>query len=148
MENFTPIPALLGGMLIGLSAVIMLAVLGRIAGISGILGGLLTVDGGDRLWRLLFIAGLVAGAGLYAVLGGDVGAIDINPFKFSDGAQTAVLIAAGLLVGFGTQIGSGCTSGHGVCGLGRFSPRSLTATVVFMGIAGLVVAAVRLGLGG
>ena len=64
MENFTPIPALLGGMLIGLSAVIMRAVLGRIAGISGILGGLLTVDGGDRLWRLLFIAGLVAGAGL------------------------------------------------------------------------------------
>ncbi len=148
MENFTPLPALLGGLLIGLSAVIMLAAMGRIAGISGILGGMLSFKNGDRLWRVLFLAGLVLGAGAYAVLGGDISGIDINPFGLSENTQTAVLVFAGLLVGYGTQLGSGCTSGHGVCGLGRLSRRSLTATLIFMGTAGLVVAALRLGLGG
>ncbi len=148
MENFTPVSALIGGLLIGVSAVIMLAVMGRIAGISGILGGILTLKGGDRLWRLVFIAGLVVGAGAYAALGGDVSGININPHGLGEGAQTLVMVLGGLLVGFGTQLGSGCTSGHGVCGLGRFSPRSLTAVVTFMAVAGVVVLLVRLGMGG
>jgi uncharacterized protein len=148
MENFTPIGALLGGLLIGLSAVIMLAVMGRIAGISGILGGMLTLKTPDRAWRLLFLFGLIVGAGLFAVLGGNVSEININPFEFSESTQTIMLVLGGLLVGFGTQMGSGCTSGHGVCGLGRFSRRSLVATVTFFGTAALVVAVIRLGTGG
>lgn len=145
MENFTPIPALMGGLLIGASAVIMLAAMGRIAGISGILGGLLDHKAPDRMWRNFFLVGLVAGAALYAAFGGDVSGINVNPFELSDDIQTGVLIVGGLLVGFGTQMGSGCTSGHGVCGLGRFSSRSLAATMIFMGVAGVVVAVIRLG---
>lgn len=148
MENFTPVPALIGGLLIGLSAVVMLGAMGRIAGISGILGGLLNRDNPDRMWRNFFLAGLVVGAGLYAAWGGNVSGIDLNPFNFSGDMQTAVLVVGGLLVGFGTQMGSGCTSGHGVCGLGRFSGRSLAATMTFMGIAGLVVFVIRLVVGG
>ena len=86
--------------------------------------------------------------GLFAVLGGNVSEININPFEFSESTQTIMLVLGGLLVGFGTQMGSGCTSGHGVCGLGRFSRRSLVATVTFFGTAALVVAVIRLGTGG
>jgi len=148
MENFTPVPALIGGLLIGLSAVVMLGAMGRIAGISGILGGLLNNGSPDRKWRNYFLAGLVAGVALFIALGGEVNAINLNPFDFSGELQTGVLIAGGLLVGFGTQMGSGCTSGHGVCGLGRLSPRSLAATMIFMGIAGLVVLIIGLAVGG
>jgi hypothetical protein len=148
MANFTPVPALIGGLLIGLSAVVMLATMGRTAGISGVLGGLLNNGSPDRGWRNYFLAGLVAGAALFIALGGDVGAINLNPFEFSGDIQTGVLVVGGLLVGFGTQMGSGCTSGHGVCGLGRLSPRSLAATMIFMGVAGLEVLIIGLAVGG
>jgi len=114
-----------GGILIGLAAVFLLAVTGRIAGVSGILGGLLTSRGGaERSWRLLFLLGLTAGAGLYRLFFGAL------PIQIQ--SNVPMLLAAGVLVGLGTRLGSGCTSGHGVCGLARLSPRSLSATVTFM----------------
>lgn len=148
MENFTPIPSFIGGLLIGLSAVILLLGQGRLAGISGILGGLLSAGSGGRPWRLLFFIGLIAGAAGYAMLGGDISTVDINPFRLSGNTQMTVLLLGGLLVGFGTQMGSGCTSGHGICGLGRFSVRSLVATGTFMATAGLTVVLVRYVFGG
>ncbi len=115
----------LGGMLIGLATVLLLALNGRIAGVSGILSGAVTApDRFDRSWRLLFILGLMAGAALYRVFSGAL------PVQIEAGTPT--LVVAGLLVGFGTRLGSGCTSGHGVCGLARLSPRSLAATITFM----------------
>jgi len=115
----------LGGMLIGLATVLLLALNGRIAGVSGILSGAVTApDRFDRSWRLLFILGLMAGAALYRVFSGAL------PVQIEAGMPT--LVVAGLLVGFGTRLGSGCTSGHGVCGLARLSPRSLAATITFM----------------
>jgi uncharacterized membrane protein YedE/YeeE len=122
---------LIGGALIGLAAVLLLALNGRIAGISGILGGLITSTGrGDRFWRCAFIFGLLAGAGLYALTSG-------LPLQLQ--ARGPTLLVAGLLVGVGTRLGSGCTSGDGVCGLARRSPRSLQATMVFMVAAALTV---------
>ena len=122
---------LIGGALIGLAAVLLLALNGRIAGISGILGGLITSTGrGDRFWRCAFIFGLLAGAGLYALTSG-------LPLQLQ--ARGPTLLVAGLLVGVGTRLGSGCTSGHGVCGLARRSPRSVQATMVFMVAAALTV---------
>ncbi len=122
--SFNPWQALAGGMLIGSAAVLLLWWNGRLAGISGILGGLLT-GAADWRWRGLFIVGLIAGAALY--------------YAGSNGAPVAratfppwLLAAGGLLVGFGTALGRGCTSGHGVCGLGRMSMRSLVATIVFL----------------
>lgn len=135
IENFTPVSALVGGALIGLAATILLLWNGRIAGISGIAGGLAPPVRGDIAWRLLFVAGLVIGAGLYR-LGDPTSTIEIE-------SSIPVLVAAGLLVGFGTQLGRGCTSGHGVCGLARLSPRSLVATAVFMAVAGITVYVVR-----
>jgi len=115
----------LGGMLIGLAAVLLLALNGRIAGVSGILNGAVTApDRFDRSWRILFILGLITGAVLYRLFSGAL------PVQIDAGMPT--LVAAGLLVGFGTRLGSGCTSGHGVCGLARLSPRSLAATMTFM----------------
>lgn len=127
--NFTPWPALAGGLLIGLAAAALLLFNGRIAGISGILGGLLHPKRGDMAWRVAFLAGLVIAPLAYGVFAPlpDVG-IDAGPWT---------LVAAGLLVGLGTRYGSGCTSGHGVCGLSRMSPRSLVATLSFM-LAGFV----------
>jgi uncharacterized membrane protein YedE/YeeE len=114
-----------GGVLIGLAAVLLLAVNGRVAGVSGILGGLLTSrSGAERSWRLLFVTGLIAGAALYRLFYG--------PLPIQIQSTAPVLLAAGALVGWGTRLGSGCTSGHGVCGLARLSPRSLLATVTFM----------------
>lgn len=125
--NFTPTPALIGGALIGLASVLLLLLTGRIAGISGILGGLLPPARGDTTWRLAFIAGLLLG-GLGFVYLGDLSSIVIE-------ADTPMLIAAGLLVGVGTRVGSGCTSGHGICGVGRMSPRGIVATCIFVGVA-------------
>ena len=124
--EFTPIASALGGILIGLSAVGLLLFNGKIAGISGIVGTLLEPpDKGDRGWRVAFVAGLLT-AGL-------VGALVVPAaFVFEITRSTAALIAAGLLVGLGTRIGNGCTSGHGVCGIGRLSRRSIAATVTFM----------------
>lgn len=121
---FTPVSALIGGALIGLSAVWLMAANGRIAGISGIAGGLIGPSVPDRLWRLAFVAGLIAAPLIVMLASGPV-AVTIE-------AGPLTLIAAGLLVGVGTQMGSGCTSGHGVCGLSLFSPRSLVSVAVFM----------------
>lgn len=128
-NNFTPWTSLAGGLMIGIATALFLIFNGRIAGISGIVGGLLTPARGDIAWRLAFVGGLV-----------------LSPLVFSSIAPLPqvhieagypVLILAGLLVGIGTRYGSGCTSGHGVCGLSRRSPRSMVATVAFM-FAGFV----------
>ncbi len=130
MENFTPVTALAGGLLIGTSAVLFLWLNGRVAGISNIAAGLLAGRRGDTAWRLLFLGGLVAGAAAVHAVSGAVPT-----------ARTAfpgwLLAVAGLLVGFGTSLANGCTSGHGVCGLGRLSARSLAATLIFLA-AGIV----------
>ncbi|MCW5700843.1 MAG: YeeE/YedE family protein [Rhodospirillales bacterium] len=138
MENFTPVAALVGGGLIGLGAVVLMAFTGRIAGISGIIGGLV---GRDWSWRLAFVAGLIGGPFLAQLFSGQAAETTVT-------ASTPVLVAAGLLVGFGTRLGSGCTSGHGVCGLAHFSPRSLAATLTFMGVGAIVVFIVRHVIGG
>jgi len=129
--------AALGGALIGLSAGLTMLLLGRIAGISGILGALLPPrPAADRLWRLGFLVGLVLGPLVLLLAGGSSG---IGQPALNLGGMAA----AGLLVGVGTALGSGCTSGHGVCGLARLSPRSLAATATFMGVAVAVVALMR-----
>ena len=140
ITDFTPGTALLGGALIGLAAALLLLASGRIAGISGILGGALAGPGEDRGWRLAFLIGLPLGAAVVSLVRGGL-AISVS-------ASPGVLIAAGLLVGFGTQLGSGCTSGHGVCGIARASRRSLAATGVFMATGALTVFVVRHGLAG
>lgn len=123
-NHFTPWSSLAGGALIGLAAALFLLLNGRIAGISGVLGGLLKPVRGDIAWRAAFILGLVGAPLVYGLFAGlPVPQID---------ADYAALIAAGLLVGVGTRYGSGCTSGHGVCGVARLSPRSLVATACFM----------------
>jgi uncharacterized membrane protein YedE/YeeE len=123
---------LVGGGLIGLAAVLLLALNGRIAGISGILGGMITANApSERWWRLAFISGLILGAGLVGLARGGL------PLELQ--ARGPILLLAGLLVGVGTRLGSGCTSGHGVCGLARRSPRSLAATLLFMAAAALTV---------
>jgi uncharacterized membrane protein YedE/YeeE len=123
-SHFTPWASLAGGLLIGLSAALLVAFNGRIAGISGILGGLLRLPKGDVAWRLAFLLGLVAAPLAYSLFAA-LPAVTVE-------AGTPTLIVAGLLVGIGTRYGSGCTSGHGVCGLSRLSPRSLAATAAFM----------------
>jgi uncharacterized membrane protein YedE/YeeE len=135
MELFTPISAAVGGILIGASAALLWLTLGRIAGISGIIGSLLTPSREDNAWRVAFIAGLVVAPVLYSAVGGFVPPIVVD-------APTSVVVTAGLLVGFGTRLGGGCTSGHGVCGMARLSPRSIVATLLFMtaGFASVFVA--------
>jgi uncharacterized protein len=128
-NSFTPWIALAGGALIGIAAAMFLLLNGRIAGISGIVGGLLRLARGDIAWRVAFIAGLVGAPGLYALVAG-------LPETRID-AGFGALVVAGLLVGIGTRYGAGCTSGHGVCGLSRMSPRSIVATLSFM-VAGFV----------
>ncbi|MCC5795489.1 MAG: YeeE/YedE family protein [Chromatiales bacterium] len=134
MENFTPFSALAGGLMIGSAALLLLALSGRIAGVSGIVNGAIENPGSDRTWRLAFVLGLVAGGSLYLL-------VWPQGVTVREGFPTGWLIAAGLLVGFGTRLGSGCTSGHGVCGIGRLSPRSLVATLTFM-VAGVLSTAV------
>jgi uncharacterized membrane protein YedE/YeeE len=130
MAHFTPVSAALGGALIGLSAAILWLGLGRIAGISGIVGSLAggSLPRGDVAWRLAFLAGLVAAPPLHALATGTAPAIQVT-------SEPGLLVAAGLLVGFGTRLGGGCTSGHGVCGLARLSRRSVVATALFIGAA-------------
>jgi uncharacterized membrane protein YedE/YeeE len=132
MHNFTPIASLVGGMLIGMSASAMLLLNGKIAGISGILAGVLKPVSGDTLWRGSFLGGLLVG-GLLLRLSMP------HAFDFGIIRPVPMLIAAGLLVGFGTRLGSGCTSGHGVCGISRLSSRSLVATMTFIASGALVV---------
>lgn len=125
MENFTPISAALGGAMIGLSAVWLMASAGRIAGISGILGGALNAPKTDKLWRWTFLLGLVLGPLL-------VGLFKPSTLQVSFPTTVPLLIVAAILVGIGTQLGNGCTSGHGVCGNARLSIRSLIATLTFI----------------
>ena len=128
-NDFTPVASLIGGVLIGFASIAVALLLGRIAGISGIVGGLLRPTAGDIGWRVSFLAGVMLAPLIYS-LWAAVPQLRIE-------SPTPSLIAAGLLVGVGTRLGSGCTSGHGVCGLSRRSPRSLAATVSFM-VAGFV----------
>ena len=141
MENFTPLPALIGGLIIGIATSMMLAFNGRIAGISGILGTLLAPSPGDVRWRVFFVGGLVAGG--VAMWMATPGAFQSDMIR-----SPALLVVAGLLVGFGTRLGSGCTSGHGVCGNSRLSVRSMVSTVTFIAAGAATVALSRLLMGG
>ena len=139
MENFTPIPALVGGAIIGLSASLLWLMRGKVAGISGILGGLLQLEQNDTLHRGLFFAGLLVGGVILSF--SYPASVSIHNTR-----SLPLLIIAGLCVGIGTRIGSGCTSGHGVCGLSKFSKRSLVATLCFM-LTGFITATLLLGMG-
>jgi len=137
MPNWIALPALAGGLLIGGAAVLLLLFNGRIAGVSGIAGGLLAPEvNGTRLWRALFLLGLVLGAwGIVAL-----GALAAPPRQ---GFPPLLLVIGGLLTGYGTSLAGGCTSGHGVCGLARLSKRSLVAVLVFVGVAMVTTFVVR-----
>jgi hypothetical protein len=140
MDNFTPLSAAIGGALIGFAAALLMLTIGRIAGVSGIVDGLISSAEG-RGWRTAFVAGLVLAPGISGLVG----------FTLSVPRMPAswVLVAgAGLLVGFGSRLGGGCTSGHGVCGIARLSPRSIAATLIFIGTAMVVVAIARHALRG
>jgi hypothetical protein len=134
-NNFTPLASTAGGLLIGLAAALFVLFNGRIAGISGILGGLLRPAAGDLSWRVAFLLGLVLAPLAWAAVH-PLPAVQVD-------AGTGALVAAGLLVGLGTRYGAGCTSGHGVCGLSRLSPRSLVATLTFMAAGFATVFAAR-----
>lgn len=138
MTEFTPLAGTIGGLLIGLSAILLMGGIGRIAGLSGIFGGLLSLNwNAEQGWRAIFIMGLLAGTALTALLGG----IDVAAISFT--GSPATIIIGGLAVGVGTALGSGCTSGHGICGIARLSLRGITSTVIFMAVAVATVFAVR-----
>jgi uncharacterized membrane protein YedE/YeeE len=128
MDHFTPVSALAGGLLIGISAATFLVLNGRIAGISGVLGGLFTSARDEAGWRAAFLVGLLSAPFVVLAAGGELPGVSLD-------VPLPILVVAGLLVGFGSRLGSGCTSGHGVCGVSRGSPRSLVATAVFMATA-------------
>ena len=136
MTNFTPVSAAIGGGLIGLSAVLLMLLTGRVAGISGIFGGCLGFGTNDKGWRIAFVAGLI----LAPLIASWIGYAMPSPQM---PASWAVVIAAGLLVGFGTRLGGGCTSGHGICGIARLSSRSIMATAIFIFTAIVVVTLTR-----
>ncbi|MEQ8708248.1 MAG: YeeE/YedE family protein [Rhodospirillales bacterium] len=131
VEDFDPLNGFIGGLMIGGGALLLLICTGRIAGISGIIGNLFA-NARDAGWRLAFMVGLVATPFVWLSVAGDP-----YPVQITD--SLPLLVTGGLLVGFGTRMGSGCTSGHGVCGLGRASPRSVTAVLIFIGVAMLTV---------
>jgi hypothetical protein len=136
---FTPWSAAIGGVVIGIAAALLVLVNGRVAGISGIVGGMLSPRAGDFAWRLAFVAGLLVAPLAYAAVAA------LPPITIEAGYP--ILIAAGLLVGVGTRFAGGCTSGHGVCGLSRLSPRSLVATLSFMAAGFITVFVVRHAIG-
>lgn len=142
MHNLTPLSGLLGGALIGLAAAMLMLLTGRIAGISGIFGGLLSPATHDRGWRVAFVAGLIAAPLVAAFATGAALPSPAMP------ASLILIVVAGLLVGFGSRMGGGCTSGHGVCGTARLSARSLVATAIFMAAAIITVAIARHMIGG
>ena len=136
MQNFTPLMSLAGGIIIGCAALLLLVSIQRIAGISGIIGGLFPVIRQDLTWRLFFVAGLLLGGFVLA-------AVYPNSLAINLTYSTPALVVAGLLVGFGSRLGNGCTSGHGICGLGRLSSRSMIAVVTFMATG--IISAVMVG---
>ena len=136
MQNFTPLMSLAGGIIIGCAALVLLVSIQRIAGISGIIGGLFPVIRQDLTWRLFFVAGLLLGGFVLATVYPNSLAINLT-------YSTPALVVAGLLVGFGSRLGNGCTSGHGICGLGRLSSRSMIAVVTFMATG--IISAVMVG---
>ena len=133
--HFTPWTSLAGGVLIGVAAALFALLNGRIAGISGIVGGMLLPRAGDVGWRMAFVAGMLLAPWAYLV----VSALPVTEV----GASQGTLVVAGLLVGIGTRLGAGCTSGHGVCGISRLSPRSIVATLAFMAAGFATVYATR-----
>ena len=133
--HFTPWAALAGGVLLGLASALFVLLNGRILGISGIVGGLLRPRAGDMGWRLAFVLGMLVAPGLYWLV--------VGPTQPRIDANWGMVVIAGLLVGVGTRYGAGCTSGHGVCGLSRMSPRSLVATLAFMGAGFVTVFLIR-----
>ena len=138
-NHFTPWTALAGGALLGLASALFILLNGRILGISGILGGLLRPKAGDIGWRLAFVLGMLVAPAIYLLLAG--------PMQPRTDASWGMVVLAGLLVGVGTRYGSGCTSGHGICGLSRMSPRSLVATATFMAAGFVTVFLLRHVLG-
>ncbi len=136
MADFTPVSAAIGGALIGLSVVLLMLFNGRIAGVTGIFAGLIEPQGSDRLWRAAFLAGLIAAPLTAAFLG-----LTVPVPQMPTGVVT--IAVAGLMVGFGTRLSNGCTSGHGICGIARLSPRSIVATAIFMAAAIAIVALTR-----
>ncbi|WP_119070077.1 YeeE/YedE family protein [Rubrobacter indicoceani] len=135
MENFAPLSGLVGGVMIGLSATLLLLLSGRVAGISGIVGGIFT-KGEKSLWRVAFVVGMLFAAVGYVAVVGREGLVELD-------VSLPLVVLGGLLVGFGTRLGSGCTSGHGVCGIARFSKRSIVATITFFVVAMVTVFIVR-----
>lgn len=146
MVHFTPWSGLAGGALIGLAAVLMMGLQGRVAGVSGIVGGLLRPARGDAGWRVAFVLGLILGAAVYCGAARFCWFASEPPIEIA--ASPALLVIGGVLVGFGTRLGRGCTSGHGVCGLARFSRRSVAATAIFMASGFLTVFVMRHLMGG
>jgi len=136
LQNFTPVSALLGGALIGLSAVLLLGISGRIAGISSIMSGLITTQGANRHWRIVFLLGLLLGTGIWQ-------SFTAASLSLRQDYPLWLIIPGGLLVGLGTRLGSGCTSGHGICGIALFSKRSIAATLIFMSFGLLTVFTLR-----
>jgi uncharacterized membrane protein YedE/YeeE len=136
MQAFTPLAATLGGLLLGVASSLLFLANGRILGVSGIVGELPSAPAGDRLWRVVFLAGLLSGGAMFALL---------RPGALAGAAEQTVgfAIASGVLVGAGTRLGNGCTSGHGLCGIARVSRRSIVATCVFMAAAAATVFVVR-----
>jgi len=136
LQNFTPLTALLGGALIGISAFLLLWFNGRIAGISTIMSGLYTTEGANRHWRISFLIGLLLGAFIWQWFSPE-------SLIFRQNYPLSLIVIGGFLVGFGTRLGSGCTSGHGICGIALLSPRSITATLTFMASGLLTVYLIR-----
>ena len=132
MENFTPAESLVGGIVIGIAALVLLRFYRRIAGISGIFGGLFPFNNGETLWRIVFLVGLITGGGILSFIHSDTVTFELT---YSNPA----LIMAGLLGGFGSRMVNGCTSGHGICGLGRLEQRSVVAVLTFM-VTGILTA--------
>ncbi|MFM1864110.1 MAG: hypothetical protein RLZ26_2632 [Pseudomonadota bacterium] len=140
ITEFTPLASLFGGIMIGLSAVILMAFNGRIAGMTAMLGGVFAPNSPDSPWRIAFLAGAIVAPMIATLLGAE--------FSFASPTTGALLALGGVIVGVGVTYGSGCTSGHGVCGLARLSPRSLVATLTFMATTFATVTLIRHGFGG
>ena len=136
MENFAPLTGLIGGVLIGISISILLFFNGRITGINGIMSALLSPEDGEWLWRFIYLCSMIVGVIAYS----QIATVTFAP---NSSYPKSLLVIGGILVGFGTRLGNGCTSGHGICGVSRLSPRSIVATIVFMSTGAITVSVIR-----